>query len=103
MAAQPVELRNKRLRSLLDTSERELVVELCVSLLNGLEGHISDPLAGRNPDEMFKQPCLGLHRYCLEVRLHRLIGTASLVVLLVLVIAHPPHSFLDQKFHPFQV
>jgi hypothetical protein len=51
---------------------------------------------------MFEQPCLGVNRYCPEMRLHRFVGTTSLVVLLVLVIAHPPHHFLDQKLDPYQ-
>jgi hypothetical protein len=63
------------------------------------EWHVSATLAGLDVDEMVEQPCLGVQSfrpkllscYCPQMRLHRFDGITSLVVLPVLVIAHPPH------------
>ena len=76
--------------------ECELIIGPFVSLVDGLEWHVSEPLAGLDANEMVEQPCLGVKRYCPQMRLPGSLAVLR-VVLLVLVIAHPPHHFPDKK------
>jgi hypothetical protein len=57
--------------------ECELIIGPFVSPVDGLEWHVSEPLAGLDADEMVEQPCLGVKRYCPQMRLNRFVGSTS--------------------------